>query len=75
MNNPNKKILKKYNSEFENSLTKLTGEYVNSLHADLQKYCSMYDYRSNKENLDWGTSRDSVERSIFFLNGRHYSND
>ncbi len=75
MNNPNKKILKKYNSEFENSLTKLTGEYVNSLHADLQKYCSMYDYRSNKENPDWGTSRDSVERSIFFLNGRHYSND
>ena len=75
MNSPHKKILKKYSSEFEKSLTNLTGEYVKSLHADLQKDCSMYDYRANQEKPDWGTSRDSVERAIHFLNGRYYSND
>lgn len=75
MNSAEKKNLKRYNTEFEKSLTKITGEYVKSLHADLQKYCSMYDYRSNKEKTDWGTSRDVVERSIAFLNGRHYSMD
>lgn len=75
MNSPHKKILKKYSSEFEKSLTNLTGEYVKSLHADLQKYCSMYDYRASQEKSDWGTSRDSVERAIHFLNGRYYSND
>ncbi len=75
INSPEKKNLKKYLSEFERNLTRITGEYAKSLHTDLQKYCSMYDYRTNKENLDWGTSRDSVERTIAYLNGRHYSND
>ncbi len=75
MNSCEKKNLKKYYSEFENNLTRITGNYVKKLHDDLQKYCSMYDYRSNKEKLDWGTSRDSVERSIAFLNGRHYTEE
>lgn len=75
MNSPEKKNLKKYSSEFEKALTRITGEYTKALHADLQKYCSMYDYRTDKEKPDWGTSRDSVERSIAFLNGRYYSED
>ncbi len=75
MNNAEKKNLRKYNSEFESNLTRITGEYVKSLHADLQKYCSMYDYRAKQENQDWGTSRDAVERSVAFLNGRHYSEE
>lgn len=75
MNSPYKKELKKYSHEFEQNVTRITGEYVKSLHNDLQKYCSMYDYRSSKENSDWGTSRDSVERSIAFLNGRTYNKE
>lgn len=76
MNSPSKKILKKYCSEFNNNLSRITGEYVNSLHDDLKQYCSMYDYRSGGGKLtDWGTSRDSVERSIAFLNGRSYKED
>ncbi len=73
MNSPHKKNLKKYNSEFENNLTRITGEYVKSLHSDLQKYCSMYDYRANEGTKDWGTSKDVVERTVAFLDGRHYS--
>ncbi len=75
INSPERKNLKKYSSEFDKNLTRITGNYTKALHEDLQKYVSMYDYRANKENPDWGTSRDSVERSIAFLNGRHYSND
>ncbi len=75
MNAPEKKNLKKYNSEFEKNLSRITGDYVKSLSSDLTKYCSMYDYRAKQDNQDWGTSRDVVERSIAFLNGRHYSQE
>ncbi len=75
MNSVEKKNLKKYKSEFEKNLTRLAGVYAKALHEDLQKYVSMYDYRTDKEKLDWGTSRDSVERSIAFLNGRYYSEE
>ena len=75
MNSPEKKNLKRYTSEFEKNLTRITGEYVKSLHSDLQKYCSMYDYRAKQEKQEWGTSRDVVERSIAFLNGRHYTEE
>ena len=34
----------------------------------------MYDYRS-KENADWGNSRDAVERTVAFLNGRIYDSE
>ena len=45
------------------------------LHEDLKKYCSMYDYRSGGGKADWGTSKDSVERAIAFLNGRSYNQE
>ena len=75
MNSADKKILRKNNADFEKSLTKLTGEYVKSLKDDLTKYCAMYDYRAKQEKMEWGTSKDSVERTISFLNGRYYSKD
>lgn len=75
MNSPDKKLLKKYASEFEKNAGRITGEYVKSLSADLTKYCSMYDYRAKQEKQEWGTSRDVVERTIAFLNGRHYSQE
>ena len=75
MNSSEKKNLKKYASEFEKTLTRITGEYVKSLGSDLTKYCSMYDYRAKQEKQEWGTSRDVVERTVAFLNGRHYSQE
>lgn len=75
MNSAEKKNLRKYNSEFESNLSRITGEYVKFLKDDLTKYCSMYDYRAKQEKQEWGTSRDVVERSIAFLNGRHYSEE
>ena len=75
MNSQSKKILKKYAGEFNQNLTRITGDYVKSLHEDLKKYCSMYDYRSGGGKADWGTSKDSVERAIAFLNGRSYNQE
>lgn len=75
INSPERRNLKKYSSEFEKNLIRITGEYVKSLSSDLTKYCSMYDYRAKQEKQEWGTSKDVVERTVAFLNGRHYSKE
>lgn len=64
-----KKSMPKYHSEFKENLTRITAEYVKSLGDDLNKYCSMYDYR-NAKNGDWGNSADAVERAVAFLEGK-----
>ncbi len=67
-----KKQMSHYGSEMAQSLTKITGEYINSLCEDVSKYCSMYDYRNNNASADWGNSKDAVERTIAYLTGRKY---
>ena len=69
-----KKNMRSYGGEFADNLNRIAGEYSKKLYADLSKYCTMYDYRS-RENTDWGDSRDAVERTVAFLNGRSYKDD
>lgn len=64
-----KRNMHDYSGEFSKNLNRIAGEYAGSLYEDLSKYCAMYDYRA-KENMDWGNSRDSVERAVGFLSGR-----
>ena len=64
-----KKKMCSYYGEFLSNLTRITQNYSKTLHEDLKKYCSMYDYRNNTKNADWGNSKDSVERTISFLTG------
>lgn len=64
-----KRNMRSYYSEFCESLNRIAGDYSKELYASLSKYCSMYDYRS-RENADWGDSREAVERTVAFLNGR-----
>lgn len=64
-----KKKMKSYHSEFVKNLTRITREYSSELHNDVKKYTTMYDYRNNTENADWGNSRDAVERAVSFLTG------
>lgn len=45
----------------------LTKNYLLSLKEDITHFCSMFDYRSRGQ--EWGTSKDSIERSIEFLTG------
>lgn len=69
MNGADKKKMPKYSSEFKENLTRITADYVASLGDDINKYCSMYDYR-NAGKDDWGNSADSVERAVSFLKGK-----
>ena len=61
---------KKYQADFKKACISLASQYANSLYADVSHYCSMYDYRNNGENADWGNSKDSIERAIGFLTSR-----
>lgn len=63
-----KKKYPKHSGEMIKNITRITGDYLKELSADVSKYCSMYDYRSNKD--DWGNSKDAVERAVGFLTGR-----
>ena len=62
-----KKRMRRYHKEFAKSLYDITASYLNELEKDLNKYCSMYDYRNSGEDADWGNSRDAVERTVNFL--------
>ncbi len=60
----------KYLSEFNAETTALTKNYLLSLKSDITHFCSMFDYRSKGQ--EWGTSKDSIERSIKFLTGETF---
>ncbi|MBQ3230745.1 MAG: hypothetical protein IJB49_06970 [Clostridia bacterium] len=44
--------------------------YLNSLKDDISLFCKKFDYRF--DDLPWGESKDSVERSIRFLSGEKF---
>lgn len=54
--------------EFYSETANLTKNYILSLKKDITHFCSMFDYRN--QGQDWGTSKDSIERSIEFLTGQ-----
>lgn len=57
-------------SDFCDDVLKLGRKQAEILYKDVSHFCSMFDYRNNGENADWGNSRDSVERSVAFLTSR-----
>lgn len=56
--------------DFRDDVLKLGQKQVDILYKDVSHFCSMFDYRNNGENADWGNSRDAVERSVEFLTSR-----
>lgn len=46
--------------------------YLAELKDDVSLFCKKFDYRF--DDLPWGNSKDSPERSIKFLNGEDFSN-
>ncbi len=56
--------------DFWDDVLALGTNQVELLYKDVSHFCSMFDYRNNGENADWGNSRDAVERSVEFLTGR-----
>ena len=61
-------MLKQNLPEFNKCCRALVQKQLDVLRADIGKFCSMYDYRS--AGGDFGSSRDSIERSVLFLTGR-----
>lgn len=57
----------KHLADFHAETAALTKNYLESLKTDITHFCSMFDYRSKGQ--EWGTSKDSIERSIEFLTG------
>lgn len=56
--------------DFRDDCFELAKRQIEALYKDVSHFCSMFDYRNNGENADWGSSRDSVERSVEFLTSR-----
>ncbi len=57
-------------ADFRDDVIELGRREVEILYKDVSHFCSMFDYRNNGENADWGNSRDAVERSVAFLTAR-----
>ena len=57
----------KFLGDFHADTLELTKTYLLGLKKDISHFATMFDYRNR--GADWGTSVDSIERSIEFLTG------
>lgn len=60
---------------FVKASTALVTAHMDRLQADVDHFCSMFDYRNSGKDADWGTSRDAIERTVLFLTTRPASQD
>ena len=63
-------IDKKLQSKFANECERLSSGYLKELIGDVHHFCSMFDYRNNSEDADWGNSKDAIERAVWYLTSR-----
>ena len=72
VSNADKRKMPKYCGDFLNNLNKITENYSKSLYEKISKYVTMYDYRASSGNENFDDCKDSVEKTVAFLNGRYY---
>ena len=60
---------KKAQPDFAKAASKLAKNYLTTLREDVHHFCGMYDH-SNAGNNDWGNSKDSIERAVWYLTSR-----
>ena len=60
---------KKAQPDFAKEASRLAKKYLTDLRADVHHFCGMYDHR-NAGNNDWGNSKDSIERAVWYLTTR-----
>lgn len=65
-----KKKMHRYSKEFADNLTRITGDFAKNLHENISKYCAIYDYRADKENMKVPEIMNSVDTAVDFLVGR-----
>ena len=61
---------KKNAPDFSKAAALLCHQYLQELRGDVAHFCKMFDYRNNGQDADWGNSRDSIERAVWFLTSR-----
>lgn len=61
---------KKVVPDFAKAAASLCQKYLTELRGDVSHFCKMFDYRNNGEDADWGNSKDSIERAIWWLTSR-----
>lgn len=61
---------KKTAPDFTKAAAALCRQYLEGLRADVSHFCKMFDYRNTGEDADWGNSRDSIERAVWWLTTR-----
>ena len=61
---------KKAQPDFAKAASALAHKYLTELRGDVHHFCRMYDH-SNAGNNDWGNSKDSIERAVWYLTSRN----
>lgn len=61
---------KKYAPDFMKAASAVSRKYLEELKGDVSHFCKMFDYRNNSADADWGNSRDSIERAVWWLTSR-----
>ena len=64
------KLSSRYCSEFTKTAEAIAARTLNELHGQVKHFAKMFDYRNNSKDADWGDSRDSIERSVWWLTTR-----
>lgn len=65
-----RKLSKKQLPEFMAQLDHLTGDYLKTLIGDVHHFTTRFDYRFGGQDADWGNSKDSIERAVWFTTSR-----
>ena len=61
---------KKSAPAFVRQAADLSRQYLKELRGDVTHFCRMFDYRNSSGDADWGNSRDSIERAVWWLTSR-----
>ncbi|HIW74293.1 MAG TPA: hypothetical protein H9684_08205 [Firmicutes bacterium] len=64
------RMSKKAAPDFARAAAKLCRSYLTELRGDVSHFCRMFDYRNAGEDADWGNSKDSIERAVWWLTTR-----
>ena len=67
------KMNKKAAPDFAKAAASLCRKYLTELRGDVSHFCRMFDYRNTGEEADWGNSKDSIERAVWWLTTREPS--
>ncbi len=62
---------KKEISYFAKAASEICQSSLKELRSDVSHFIKMFDYRNNQEGADWGNSKDSIERSVWWLTSRY----